>query len=895
MPPDASTPDHPPSRYRVFRFGTASFDEGCHELRVDGAVRGLEPKPRALLMALLAQPKVVVSKKELIQSVWPERRFVEDGSLATAVYSLRAALGPQGHAIVQSVTGMGYRITVPVELTFVDAPLEQPLLRKTGERIPGRAQWQLERPLSVAPANDVWLAHHDKTLEKRIFKFASTPERLDDLKREVALSRVLQAKLGRRDDIVPISEWNFEEPPYFIEAPCGGVNLPDWLESVGGAVSLSLSARVDLIAQVACAVGDAHDAGVIHGDLKPANILVAEAKNGTPRTRLVDFGSGALTEAARAEAFTRTLSDMAGHETGGKSGTYLYMAPEILLGGARTAAADVYSLGILLYQMIVGDLNRPLAAGWERDVSDELLRHDISDAAAGDLARRLDSAKLLKKRLETLDARRADAQAASDQALLAAALEAEHEQLRRTAELRRLEASHAVHLARRTRLAAAGMLVLFLGASATAIYARHQQRTALLERDRANNITHIAEETVAGLIEDVAQGVKARSVLTDADLQKLLERAESTITEMSTLSPEAPHLRRLEARTLTKFGDTRLHEGDLVRALSAVQRAIDLQQALLFDDPRNVGIQSELAESLRWLGDILLKQHNHQAAMDAYKKVLATYERLSASDTRNPELKLHLARAYEAIGDVFMSQHNPNSAFPLYKTALAITTTGLAANGASADWQLGVSEAQEVLGDALEATGNNAAALAAYRSDLEIRKHLYDIDHTNMRMQRNMSVAYADVGDEQKALSDFKGALLSYKTALALDQERLIFDPLRAQWQTDVAVSDCDIAETLAVSGDQSAAIIFFERSISILRGVHQRDPSDTEFSSYLVESEVGIADSLVKLGRMREAEPFAVNAFELARGMISANHDDADANSYQQKANNLLGIIRKQ
>src|SRR3546814_11899439 len=66
------------------------------------------------------------------------------------------------------------------------------------------------------------------------------------------------------------------------------------------------------------------------------------------------------------------------------SGTPLYLAPEVLSGQPSTLQSDIYALGVMLYQAVVGDWNRPLAPGWERQVDDELLREDIAAAVDGD-------------------------------------------------------------------------------------------------------------------------------------------------------------------------------------------------------------------------------------------------------------------------------------------------------------------------------------------------------------------------------------------------------------------------------------------------------------------------------------------------------------------------------
>jgi TolB-like protein len=86
----------------------------------------------------------------------------------------------------------------------------------------------------------------------------------------------------------------------------------------------------------------------------------------------------------------------------------MYLAPEVLSGHSPKAAADVYALGVMLYQTVVGDFRKPLAPGWEAGVDDPLLREDIADAACGDPARRVHSAAELVDRLRNLDRRRGE-------------------------------------------------------------------------------------------------------------------------------------------------------------------------------------------------------------------------------------------------------------------------------------------------------------------------------------------------------------------------------------------------------------------------------------------------------------------------------------------------------
>ena len=70
------------------------------------------------------------------------------------------------------------------------------------------------------------------------------------------------------------------------------------------------------------------------------------------------------------------------------SGTRMYMAPEVVEGRRATIQSDVYALGVLLYQLVVGDLSRSLAPGWRRDVGDKVLCEDIAIAVDGEAAER---------------------------------------------------------------------------------------------------------------------------------------------------------------------------------------------------------------------------------------------------------------------------------------------------------------------------------------------------------------------------------------------------------------------------------------------------------------------------------------------------------------------------
>jgi serine/threonine protein kinase len=112
---------------------------------------------------------------------------------------------------------------------------------------------------------------------------------------------------------------------------------------------LDTARSVSMMLQTAAAVGAAHEAGVIHRDLKPANIFVVQRKDAPPYIKVLDFGIAKLAADALDDDDTNTLT-----QVGAMIGTPRYMSPEQCDGAKLTPASDVYSLGIILYEMLTG-------------------------------------------------------------------------------------------------------------------------------------------------------------------------------------------------------------------------------------------------------------------------------------------------------------------------------------------------------------------------------------------------------------------------------------------------------------------------------------------------------------------------------------------------------------
>ena len=538
---------------RVWRFAHFEFDETSRELRSGGTLVELESKPLEVLCQLLLHAGEVVTKEELLESAWPGVTVVE-GSLATAVSKLRKALGDDEPPIVLTVPRIGYRLAVPVQCKLISAPPARELGFQPGEAVPGRDQWRFVRKLHDSASSEVWLAgtsQNPRVSRLQVCRRRHPPQGPQTRSYPRPAAQGLPRRTARSSSAS--SNGTSTRPRSTSRASSAAPISPNGRKSQGGLSAIPLATRLRVIIDLAQAVAAAHDVGVLHKDLKPANVLVAPRPDSDFQVKAADFGSGALMEPSRLSAlgitnlgFTQTMTAEAGDLTG----TLMYLPPEVLAGQSPTALADVYALGVMLYQVVAGDFRKPLSPGWEADVQDPLLREDIAQAACGDPARRLASVAVLLERLQTLDRRRRER----------GELELTRERAR-VAE-QRLAASRA---RRPWAVAAAVTLVAGLAVSLF-LYGK-----AARERDRANRQTAITASVNRFLADDlVGRSDPFRSGKSEETLLDAVKQASPDIDRQFHNAPEvAARLHQTIARALdnrSEFPDAR-REYDRAAAL----------------------------------------------------------------------------------------------------------------------------------------------------------------------------------------------------------------------------------------------------------------------------------------------------------------------------------------
>ncbi|MES1211423.1 MAG: serine/threonine-protein kinase, partial [Acidobacteriota bacterium] len=219
-------------------------------------------------------------------------------------------------------------------------------------------KYRLEERLGEGALGVVHRAVHlglEKSFAVKLLKTAGEPPpgALARFRREaVALGRL------QHPHIVEVTDSGVDEPaggvPYLVMELLVGVPLSD----VCRQGPLPLAQALPLLAQIAEAVDAAHRAGILHRDLKPGNVFLCAAGHEPPRVKVLDFGLAELL----AGSSDLTLSGPAGSgeaeapvtATGGLPGTPLYVAPEVIRDGEAGRASDIYSFGVIAYELLGG-------------------------------------------------------------------------------------------------------------------------------------------------------------------------------------------------------------------------------------------------------------------------------------------------------------------------------------------------------------------------------------------------------------------------------------------------------------------------------------------------------------------------------------------------------------
>ncbi len=233
-------------------------------------------------------------------------------------------------------------------------PADQTGLQDTHELQPGmiiRNKYEILDQIGIGGMGVVYRGRHLTFNEVCAIKVvnesvAGDSNFLQRFQTEAVVTRKL-----RHPNAVRVDDFDYTDDgrPFIVMELVEGKSIGEVLQEQG---PFAVARALRIVTQAARALGVAHQLGVVHRDIKPGNILLTRDENGQEMAKVLDFGIAKLREAAGGDGKSSGMT-----MTGMLVGTPLYMSPEQFMGkkgGEIDGRTDIYSLGVVLYQMVTG-------------------------------------------------------------------------------------------------------------------------------------------------------------------------------------------------------------------------------------------------------------------------------------------------------------------------------------------------------------------------------------------------------------------------------------------------------------------------------------------------------------------------------------------------------------
>jgi serine/threonine-protein kinase len=629
--------------------------------------------------------------------------------------------------------------------------------------------------------------------------------------------------------------------PYLVMEYVDGMPLADWLT----AQQPRLEQRLRLFQQLCVAVHYAHQNLIVHRDLKPANVLVRA--DGSPA--LLDFGIARLSAQSDAERATEL-----------RAFTPEYASPEQLTGMAVTTASDVYALGLILYEMLCGQVYahggkadswrqarpgrvaRAAPHPWLRaDASriDGDLEHVVRRTLAEEPARRYPSAAALAEDIERYFNGHALAAGPDRVAYRMAKFVRRHRvgvaisalalvAIVAAASWLELERTRALRAERQARLEAASadrvtdfLTGLFESADPEQTRGREVSARELLDQARTRLHTGLSAEPQ----------VRARLLLTLGQIYTSIGRPRDSID----LLDQAVALLRQHgvatldlARALNEKCRAAAGASDYNSALAACREAMALRRAQLAPGAVDLGhSHNALGVAEQGVGDFDAAAHDYHAALAIFSAAGPTHAGDVASTRHNLGYLAFHRGQYARARDEYAAALALKRAFFGDKDPRTLNSLD------------GLAQAEQELGDLSGAERDFSAALAVRIQVLGSDSVLVARSHNNLAGVQQDRGAFAAAGEHYRA---------------ALD----LYSHLESPDSLDAAVTSNNLATLYEDRGDYVAALPLLQHSLRI-RAAHYKPPHPS-----LARVQNNLARCELELGDLAAARPLIDSALAM-------------------------------
>ncbi len=726
--------------------------------------------------------------------------------------------------------------------------------------------WQTVRLLARGGMGEVWLArradgqHEQQAALKILSPYLAAADSVHRFRRErELLARLEHPNIARLLD----GGMSAQGEPYLVMEYVEGVRLDLYCDNQ----RLPIRERLQLFLKVCGAVNAAHQYFVVHRDLKPGNILV----NAEGEPKLLDFGIAKLIDAEAGLEHTATANVFL---------TPMYASPEILRGQPASVASDIYSLGVVLYELLAG--RRPFDAAklspaalmeavTERDVPrpSAVAEKERGAALAGDL-----DAIALKALAQNPEERYASA------AQLA-------EDIRRHLNGQPVEAVRATwgyvtrKFIRRNRLAvsAAAVLLVSLGAGIggtlwQAHIAREQRSSA---EQRFNDVRQLANYLLFDLYDSVGKVPGTMPVQA-----AMSERTLEYLDRLAAIKSEDPALRLELAqgylRLVTILG-ARLGLGDTLgnhaKAVDIARKALGIIQPLERERPGDLAVRRTRAEIEEQLGNALQLTGQYSEAFSHLEKPAATFDQIAAANPRNVPALQDAGKGWQIYARLLSEKggyltFNSDAPLAALRKSVAYLQSALKIDPKNAQTIQSLAISTEAIGR-IDGQANPAEGRKDFSAALDLLAKLPDTERRGVEMEQIQARVLGLLGWTQGQLGDYKSSLASLQQARTILEAQAAADPnnVGAQYRLVEAYRSLGLVEGYA--GNAAKSLEYLQKSATLLDAAVKRDPANAFYPVILAELQGRVANLLVRAGRTVEARPYAESSVSYFRKLGDA------------------------
>ncbi|MEZ5599281.1 MAG: serine/threonine-protein kinase [Pseudomonadales bacterium] len=595
---------------------------------------------------------------------------------------------------------------------------------------------------------------------------------------------------------------------------------------------LSIRDRLELLIKVAAALQAAHAKFILHQDIKPANVLVGTG--GIPK--LVDFGIARLTNDGGA---SEAAASAAGF-------TADYASPEQIANERVNVVSDVYSLGVLAYELLCGvrpyhlhahgrqRLGRELAALPTMPPSQRLVKLDAGEAQ-----------RIASLRRSTVRAMRASLQGDLDTVLLKAihpepdlryeSVSAFATDLRNVLGIRPVNARPATAWYQITTFIRGHRLPALLAGVATVSVvvglsvALYQARIA---QERFTDL-HAFSRVVLNDVYDAFVNIPGTTVGRQRlvlEVQHYLDKLAATASGDPALGFDLANAYHRVAQIQGQPSTANLGETDT--ALTNLDTALRIASSLDVRTPEPLRLLASIRQTR---AEILAWQGNMQAALDEMQQSLDLYDRYQDRNQVSENDFVQFAFNHVKAGDMAGHPAFPNAGDPVRAEAAYLRAYDLivAPNRWSASWRVRRARGviQERIGTMRLLAGDIPRALEHFEDSLAIRAGLASELPQNQDVLRDHGIALEKIAATCQASGRLEEAMTYYQQALAIYRTLAQGDPENANAQRTLATGLENVGTAAAALNQRQAARDRFKEAVTIRRSLLARDPNASALS----------------------------------------------------------------